>query len=227
MPGLEFDRIIARIHGVSPYEGFDASAHPLDVQGWVGRESVFERLIEEVRPSVIVEVGTWKGASAILMANALKARGLDGAIVCVDTWLGSREHWEMAEWRPMLGLKHGYPTIYYQFLANVVHSGHADTIIPLPCASTVAYRWLGDIGVTADLVYIDASHDQSEVYSDISSYWTLVSPNGVLFGDDFRREWPGVVKAVQFFAGLIGRAPTIEGEKWMFRKRDANAVTPA
>ena len=38
---------------------------PEDSHGWNGNNSIFESLIEECKPSIIIEVGTWKGQSAI------------------------------------------------------------------------------------------------------------------------------------------------------------------
>ena len=51
-----------------------------------------ERLITELRPRLVIEVGCWKGASAVATAKALRARGLETPLICVDTWLGSAEH---------------------------------------------------------------------------------------------------------------------------------------
>ena len=44
------------------------------------------RLVEQHRPRVYVELGTWMGASAIPVARALRRWG--GTLTCVDTWLG-------------------------------------------------------------------------------------------------------------------------------------------
>ncbi len=212
---------MSRIHLISPYERFDDADYDLDLdsQGWGSTSPVFNSLICEVRPSLIIEVGTWKGASAITMAGALKVHRIASAIICVDTWLGTFDDaWVNPNIRGRLGLKHGYPTLYYQFLANVVKTGYSNIIIPLPSTSVVAFRWFRKVGVVADLIYIDADHDAESVYNDIRNYWQLLSPNGVLFGDDYLPVWPGVVGAVNFFSEKIGIKPQILGEKWILRQ---------
>ena len=55
--------------------------------------SVFRRALSEIRPSLIVEVGSWKGASAIHMADLARELDLAAEIVCIDTWLGNWQHW--------------------------------------------------------------------------------------------------------------------------------------
>jgi hypothetical protein len=219
MPTEIFNDLMSRIHLISPYERFDAADYDFDLQGWASTSPVFESLIGKMKPSLIIEVGTWKGASAITMAGALKVHSIASAIICVDTWLGTFDvTWENPKSRESLALKHGYPTLYYQFLANVVKTGYSNIIIPLPSPSAVAFRWFRRVGVVADLIYIDADHDAESVYNDIRNYWQLLSPNGVLFGDDYLPVWPGVVRAVNVFSEKIGIKPQILREKWILRK---------
>lgn len=82
---------MAAIHGTDVYEGFAFAALPCDLQGWGGDSPAFAGLIKEVRPALVIEVGTWKGASAVSMADAAAHAGLSTKIVCVDTWLGALE----------------------------------------------------------------------------------------------------------------------------------------
>jgi hypothetical protein len=54
--------------------------------------------------------------------------------------------------------------------------------------------------VTVDFVYIDGSHSYESVRNDIAAWWPLVAPGGILAGDDYGRQLPGVVQAVDEFA---------------------------
>ena len=47
---------------------------PTDLHGWNGKSDIFAKLIEEVRPKRIVEIGSWKGQSTITMAKACHKR---------------------------------------------------------------------------------------------------------------------------------------------------------
>jgi hypothetical protein len=153
-------------------------------------------LVDEVRPSRIIEVGTYQGGSAFFMADRLRGLGLEFEMVCVDTWLGSREMWMPGErdvngCHTGLGLKYGYPTIYYQFLTNVIRKGYERQIVPFPVPSGIACRILHDLGYSAQFIYIDGSHDLPDVLRDVFAYWELVEPGGILCGDDYGWPVPG------------------------------------
>lgn len=206
------------LHRVDPYEGFAWGEYPDDVHGWGSRSPAFADLIREERPSLIVEVGTWKGGSAIEMARILHEEKIPGKILCIDTWLGAVEFWtdqDDPDRYRSLGLKHGYPTVYYQFLANVCRHGAKDRIIPFPQTSSTAALWLRRMGIRAPMIYIDGSHEEEDVYADLINYRECTSPGGVIFGDDWT--WDGVRLAVQRFARENGLAVTHVADKWVLR----------
>jgi predicted O-methyltransferase YrrM len=193
---------------------------PENIQGWHGTSALFATLIDDVKPRHIIEVGTWMGQSAITMAEHLVATGRDNEcrITCVDHWTGAREFWAEYAHTPdrNLMLRHGYPQVYYQFLSNVVHRKVQHIILPLPTTSAIAAQVLAYRKETADLIYIDASHDAADVEADCHAYWRLLNMNGVMFGDDW--SWPGLAPAVRRFADWHGLAiETIEGF-WIVRK---------
>jgi len=211
---------LSDLHATNPYTGFNVKKYPQNVDGWGSDAPIFDELVERVRPSLIIEIGSWKGASAIHMADASKKIGLDTAIVCVDTWLGSLEMWtdqSDPSRYGSLGLKHGYPQLYYQFLANVVRAGHQDCIIPFPTTSLIGARWFGKRSIQADLIYIDASHDYDDVLADMRAYWPLVRPGGVLFGDD-RLTFIDVDRALTTFSREIGVQPIADERFWQLHK---------
>ena len=213
---------MAMLHPVSPYDGFDASAHPYDPQGWNGDSPLFGRLVDELRPTLAIEVGSWKGQSAIHLAGRMAALRGAAQLLCIDTWLGSFDWWLEPRRSPRrdMGLKHGYPTLYYQFLANVVQAGLDHVIVPFPATSTIAARLLMARGVLADLIYIDASHEENDVYLDLVYFWQTLRPGGAMFGDDYRADfYPGVVRAVTAFADEQGlRHEVVDGQFWVLRK---------
>ena len=190
---------------------------PFDPTGWNSDRPVFGELIDKFRPKQIIEVGSWVGKSAIHMAGCCKKLGLSTKITCVDTWLGSLEFWQQPE-APERNLRqnHGYPQVYFQFLSNVVHKGHEDMILPFPAPSTIAARYFKASKLTAELVYIDASHEYEDVWTDLNAYWPLAT--GVMFGDDYIPEWSGVIKAVDRFADENSLKVERVGVHWMLRK---------
>lgn len=214
------DRILGRLHKHDPYADFPIADYPLSLWGWDSTHPIFAAVFQQLRPVLVIEVGSWLGGSAIHMADLAKAIGIPGfELVCVDTWLGADEHWLRPEWFETLNLRHGYPTLYYQFLANVIHKGHADVITPMPVSSESAYHVLKHHKVVADAVYVDAGHRYKDVRGDVENYWQLVRPGGVLFGDDFLPQFPGVIRAVDEFAEKNGVVLQVNGSKWAMQKR--------
>lgn len=51
-----------------------------------------------------------------------------------------------------------------------------------------------------DWIYIDASHSYEGCLSDLTNSLRVLKPNGIIFGDDFAKNKPGVIKAVEEFA---------------------------
>lgn len=212
-----------------PYQKFPLEGAQLDLQGWHSTDPIFARLIGDVRPRRIIEVGTWKGASAIGMARLAKDHGLDVEIVCIDTWLGALEFW-MSHDDPnrygSLKMRHGYPNVYYTFIANVILSGHSDSITPFPQTSLNGARWLSLQGLHADLIYIDGSHEEADVLADVVAFWQVLRPGGVIFGDDFSESWPSVIRAVRSFAEHNGLRLEEDNEFWIIKKLEDSSVKP-
>ena len=185
---------------------------PPNVTGWHGDSAIFGRLIREVSPNHIIEVGTWLGQSALTMAGHIKSEELHCQITCVDTWLGALEFWTWGKDTPErdLLLRHGYPQIYYQFLSNVVHAEAQDVILPLPLPSSIAWK---AITQPAQLIYIDGSHEYEDVKADCLSFWNLLADGGIMFGDDY--DWPEVRRAVH---DVFPSATSEDGTFWQIKK---------
>ena len=130
--------------------------------------------IKRINPSIVVEVGCWLGTSACFMAKRLKP---NAKLYAVDHWIfGEKAVVET----PALNQK--LPTLYQQFLSNVIIRNLTDQIIPIRMFSIEAARCLD---IKADLIYIDASHDEESVYNDIIAWWPKLSEKGEMYGDDY------------------------------------------
>lgn len=200
-PASTEGRVRDRLFHKSPYDGFDPRPHPRDLQGWGSDAPILTHAIRIVRPSRICEVGSWKGRSAINMARTVRDLNLTTEIICVDTWLGSPEHWLKLnpESFSSLRISNGMPQIYYTFLANVLRSGAANIITPFPTTSENAAVVFEKMGVRFDIVYIDAAHEYEPAKRDIKAYYDLLEDDGLLIGDDYLT-WPGVTKAADEFS---------------------------
>lgn len=213
------DELLALLHPRDPFAGFDYTARPFDGHGWGSDSPAFRELILAQKPRLIIEVGTWKGGSALQMASVLEEAKLPGTVLCIDTWLGALEFWTDLtdpERYGSLRHEHGWPTVYFQFLANVCHRHLQHRIVPFPQTSATGALWLRHYGLRGDLIYIDGSHEEEDVYQDVLDYWEVLAPGGTLFGDDW--SWDGVRLAVERFAREQNLRVSFSADKWLLRK---------
>lgn len=212
-------RIVDAIFPVDPYRDFPIADYELKLWGWASDHPIFETVLSQIRPTRMIEVGSWLGGSAIHTCSIAKQLGIaDFELVCIDTWLGADEHWLNPEWFETLAVRNGYPTLYHQFMANVILKGHQDAICPFPTSAESAYHVLKHKGITVDVAYIDAGHRYKDVRADLENYWDLLRPGGVLFGDDFTTMFPGVIRAVDEFADQRRLALQQQRGKWLLQK---------
>lgn len=169
-----------------------------DLQGWNSTAPIFARLIEKVRPKVIIEIGGWKGASTVHMVKTSQDLGLETTIFTVDFWQDPILH--TADSRIPKSWA-GEISAYQQFLYNVWANMCDGQVIPIRTWSPHAAPLLDAWGAKADLIYVDGDHTYEGCLRDLALYWPLLARGGVMFGDDIME--PGVRKAVtQFFTGL-------------------------
>ncbi len=210
--------IMRLIHGTNVFAGFVPN-FPDDRQGWNSQHASFEEIIGGSRPNIVIDVGVWKGASTIYLADSMKRHGIKGTVIGVDTFLGSVEHWDRSSgFAGHMPFRNGMPLLYEQFLSNVVRCGAQDRIVPLALTSAAAAVLLHRIGVEAGLIHIDASHDFEDVLRDARLYWEVLAPGGFLVGDDYVKDWPTVVAAANAFAEEKGVQVIPSAPKWIVRK---------
>lgn len=198
------EALILDLNGKKYYEDFDTSQFANSLQpGSMPADGLYEYWINEYKPSVIIEVGSFLGYSAIKMANEVKRLNMKSKIICVDTWLGSPEHYRMYKNNEdvRIGYKNGYPTLYQKFVTSVIENGVEDIISPLPYPSTVAFKVLesifSKIDIKADFIFLDGSHEEIDVHLDLFHYYQLLKDGGIIWGDDWG--WQGVHTSVHRF----------------------------
>eukprot|EP01083_Nonionella_stella_P144720 452327_1 len=196
-----FDISMTDIHSTNPYKNFSPSSYGIkgrDLTGW-GIDPAHAKIIDTIRPKFMVEVGSWKGLSATKFAKQMrqhysKSMHNDECImlICVDTWLGATTVWENTDMEhPALGqtlyLRNGYPSVYYQFLYNIIDEHVEDIVVPLPLPGVMGAIFLNRKNARPDTIFIDGCHDEICVRQDLESWFPLLSASGagILFGDDY------------------------------------------
>ena len=122
------------------------------------------------RPLEILEIGSFRGHSAILWNDY-------GHVTCVDPWPDPLTR--AIFWRN-LRLAHCQVTEIQGRSPNA-----------LWCLSK-----------TFDLIYIDGDHSYEACLHDLKASARLLRDGGILCGDDFKPEEPGVIQAVREYLGF-------------------------
>lgn len=178
---------------------------PEAVAGWFTPEEGrwYADQAASLRPgAVLVEVGCWKGRSTAFVGPVCRARGV--RLVCVDAWAGSSDGYD-ADYRAALARE----DVRAVFDATLRRFGVEARVLHM--TSLQAAAALGP--ASADLVFLDASHDEASVAADLSAWSLALRPSGTLAGHDWQE--PGVAVAVQVHAGAHGlRVERGPGSTW-------------
>ena len=144
------------------------------------------------------------------------------AFLCahVATFAGAPEFWRSDQkgQERDLHFRNGYPQVYYSFLSNMVHLGLDQFVVPFPSPSRMAAGLLIHHSVQPDLIHIDAAHEYQDVLEDVTMWWEVLAPGGVMLGDDFSETWPGVQQAVSDFSALHKLKYHVDIPKWYIQK---------
>ncbi len=163
-------------------------ARAMAIPGWMtpGELEWLARAAE--RAGVIVEIGSYQGRSTRAMADHT-----GGVLYAIDPFVA-------APWMPA-DVRNG-KSLYDRFCGHL--RAHIDAGTVQPMKGTAADVWpdllesLGDRG--ADLVFVDAMHDELSVAADIVRAIEIVAPGGVIAGHDYGHpDWPDVARAVHTY----------------------------
>lgn len=191
------------------YGRLQAGATYKDVEGWFDFEDVYRAAVARAADGdEFVEVGAYKGRSAIYLASLIRDSGKRVALTAVDTWGGSLGD---PSRRAAEELRARGSSLYATFLDNVAACGVAAYLTPLRMPSLEAAPRFEDRSLS--LVYIDADHGYESVRADIAAWLPKVRPGGVIAGHDFNM--PGVHRAVREAFG--DRAAWVGVSSWVVR----------
>lgn len=151
---------------------------------------------------LIIEIGSWKGGSAVRMASVCS-----GIIYCIDTWRGSPQ----SDPRTTREAIENPLSVYHQFMENVLSVGFLGTkIFPMMLNSKGASVYFKD--GCADVVFIDGSHSYQDVLDDMRNFWPKVKVGGIMCGHDwYLGEVPSAVKTFSSETGISISVPVSTG----------------
>lgn len=165
--------------------------------GEVQAEWLFGLVKQTSNDALICELGTYYGFLSATMG--LACAGSSRRLVVVDHMIG--DHCEQEDRETL--------SVYKKFVDNMVLMGVWDKIIPLPFKSynpnildhaplldknlestTIrelhlgAYEMILAMGMKFDLIYLDANHDEANVYKELQLYANVLKVGGIIVGDD-------------------------------------------
>jgi predicted O-methyltransferase YrrM len=191
---------------------------PLDEHHWFGNANsiVLEKLINELNPKFILEMGSWTGAGS---TKFILNKAPNAHMVCIDHWSETLEgHGIQKAWgaeKVNEDFEH-IKNLWKSFLLNTWE--HRHHLTPIRKKTIEGLEVLRNLDISFDLIYIDAHHDYESVLSDIKLSGEIW-PNAVICGDDYR--WPdgGVAKAVHEYADNTNLNVNVLDQFWYYTKK--------
>ena len=145
------------------------------VEGWLSdgqARRLFERAAAVPPAGRIVEIGSYRGRSAIVLANA--AAGAE--VVAIDPHAGNDRGPQEIHGSASEG-----DADHRAFLANLARAGVADRIRHVRLPSQDA---LGSVDGPIDLLYVDGAHRLRPAIDDIARWGARVRPGGTMLVHD-------------------------------------------
>jgi len=156
-------------------------------ENWFDYASLYERVVKSSdKNSHFVEVGTWKGMSAVFMAVEIINSGKEIKFDCVDTWDITPSQSDIPDRK--------YKNLFNVFQKNIETVKHI--INPVKSISWDAAKLYNDESL--DFVFIDAGHDYVSVTKDLTAWWPKVKKGGIIAGHDYNNKFK-VKEAVHDF----------------------------
>jgi predicted O-methyltransferase YrrM len=148
---------------------FDTTAKP-----------VWEEMIPNLNPKKILEVGSFEGASTCYLINKLSHQSIE--IHCIDTWEGGIEH------QVGSNCEYNMNEVKERFDNNIllVTNNNVDLHIHRGFSDVEMCKLLAnDYQDYFDFVYIDGSHQASDVLCDAVLGFRLLNIGGAMVFDDY------------------------------------------
>jgi predicted O-methyltransferase YrrM len=168
----------------------------LIVQGWMSEDDLRWLALEATTHCRIAEIGCWRGRSTTCLAD-----NTPGVVYAIDHWQGSEEH------QPVDADK-----LYEMFMDTMGPYIQSGKVIPIHRDSLDAAATLAGLGITFDMIFVDASHDYNSIRADILAWRPLLAPGGLFCGHDAGH--PPIMRALAEL--LPDRAPN-ECSMWVVR----------
>jgi len=146
----------------------------LSLSAWLGHIPFASWVIEQLRPALIVELGTHRGASFLAFCQAVEEQRLMSRVFAVDTWEGDEHAGFYGE--DIYAELRAYQQRYYAGVSEMLRMRFDEALTNFDDGSI-------------DLLHIDGLHTYDAVKEDFESWRPKLSSRAVVFfHDTFVRE---------------------------------------
>jgi predicted O-methyltransferase YrrM len=159
------------------------------IPGWAAFAQTYVDMVKRAKDGDhFVEIGSWAGRSAALMAVEIHNSGKKITFDCIDPWLDGGVDLRDTQHQKLLNTEQ-VPLIdqFRKNLGPVLH--HVNMIQSMSLDAAPLYE-----NESIDFIMIDGDHTYEAVRDDIAAYLPKMKPGSIMAGDDYG--WPGVGKAV-------------------------------
>ena len=157
-----------------------------NIEGICDFQNIYSEMVGKFNNAVFVEIGTWKGKSAMYMAEQIKGSKKNIKFYTIDIYMYTEEH-------NRRGVRFAENTSFFDEVAKNLEP-LKDYVTMLQGRSQDLYTQFEDNSI--DFIFMDGNHDYEDVKEDIRKWFPKVKKGGYIGGHDYCEPSCGVKKAV-------------------------------
>jgi hypothetical protein len=200
---------------------------------WSDFFPIYDEAVRTAPPgSILVEVGSFWGKSAVYLAEAAKLADKWLKVYCVDPWsarpdnnpgLFDPEHGRLGHIEPQVHAEH-HNSMFETFAYFVERTGLSPDPLRVMRMESLEAAALLENASRIHFVFLDGDHERDYVYAELRAWTPMLMPGGFIAGHDWTDEFHGVKEAVTRYVekDLEGEARvSVEcGRSWVIRPHE-------
>ena len=171
-----------------------------NIDGMFNFDNIYTDVVNQFNNAEFVEIGTWKGKSAVYMAERIKLSGKNIKFHTIDLF----------EYSPGCGSTSS--SFLNEVIVNIEPVKDYINIIKGK-SYEVADNFEDD---SLDFVFIDGDHRYKGVKKDLEAWYPKIKDSGIIAGHDYTEPSCGVKMAVDSYFLFTGIS--INRSSWIFKK---------
>ena len=177
-----------------------------NIPGMFNFDNIYQSMVNKFNNAIFIEIGAWKGKSAVFMAEEIKKSGKNIEFYTIDLFEYTPEYNQYKK----KGDNHSF---YEEFMENI--NPLKDFIKPIKGKSFEEANNFQDNSI--DFLFVDGDHSYKGVKKDLESWFPKIKNAGIIAGHDYTEPSCGVKMAVDQFFLFTGIE--INRSSWIFNKK--------